>query len=281
VSALNVRTMPVVRALWVSRRLWFVGLPDGSSHYVAGQPAVERLVAAQAPGSALRFIGAPELPSLASDPRVDRSAGPDACWPWQGGRKVKGYGRLMRDYKDLQSHRVAWEETFGPIPDGLQVLHHCDNPPCCNPAHLFLGTPGDNVRDMVAKGRQPAQMRIRTHCRFGGHALTDDNLYIAPGGIRRCRACITRGRLRRLADRYEASDTLRGHAAVPGASTRTTVTGTRASSNGHERTAQAGARPSSAPSSRPPLGGAPALPLVRLGTRARRPSQPSAERRST
>ncbi len=53
----------------------------------------------------------------------------------------------------MPAHRVAWVVWRGPIPDGLWVLHTCDNPPCCNPAHLFLGTRADNIADMVAKGR--------------------------------------------------------------------------------------------------------------------------------
>ncbi len=52
------------------------------------------------------------------------------------------------------AHRAAWEYTRGPVPAGLFVLHRCDNPPCCNPAHLFLGTQADNMADMQAKGRQ-------------------------------------------------------------------------------------------------------------------------------
>lgn len=54
----------------------------------------------------------------------------------------------------LLTHRVAWESANGPIPGGLRVLHRCDNPPCCNPAHLFLGTAAENADDMVQKGRQ-------------------------------------------------------------------------------------------------------------------------------
>lgn len=68
---------------------------------------------------------------------------------WETG----GYG--IRQYKGRlwKAHRAAWDETYGPIPEGMRVLHKCDNPPCINPEHLFLGTQGDNVIDMAAKGR--------------------------------------------------------------------------------------------------------------------------------
>lgn len=85
-----------------------------------------------------------------------RVTGPDDCWEWAAGRSKHGYGRVDFHYPGKTSRiasRVAWEMTHGPIPDGLHVLHECDNPPCCNPAHLFLGTHLDNVRDMHRKGR--------------------------------------------------------------------------------------------------------------------------------
>lgn len=84
--------------------------------------------------------------------RVDRR-GPDECWPWTGSRNPAGYGAFSRGGKRSNTHRVAWEMTHGPIPGRLHVLHACDNPPCCNPAHLSLGTHEDNMADMVAKGR--------------------------------------------------------------------------------------------------------------------------------
>lgn len=87
--------------------------------------------------------------------KVDRSGGPDACWPWIACRDARGYGRLSADGKARIAHRMAWMLTHGPIPPGMFVCHHCDNPPCCNPYRcLFLGTPADNAADCVAKGRQ-------------------------------------------------------------------------------------------------------------------------------
>jgi hypothetical protein len=77
-------------------------------------------------------------------------AGPTECWSWQGRTCRKGYGR----FGNRLAHRVAFQLDTGSDPGSLLVCHHCDNPPCCNPAHLFLGTAQDNSDDMKAKDRQ-------------------------------------------------------------------------------------------------------------------------------
>lgn len=94
--------------------------------------------------------------------KVDRG-NPRACWLWTAGCCTAGYGHfrlgstVTGDRRKELSHRLAYELAYGPISDGLQVLHGCDNPPCCNPAHLFLGTHAENMRDRGAKGRQRKQ----------------------------------------------------------------------------------------------------------------------------
>jgi hypothetical protein len=85
--------------------------------------------------------------------KVDRRE-PNECWPWCGAANSKGYGRLTAGRGvNLKAHRVAFTLVKGPIPDGMNVLHHCDNPPCCNGDHLFLGTAEDNTHDMLSKNR--------------------------------------------------------------------------------------------------------------------------------
>lgn len=84
---------------------------------------------------------------------VDKK-GDDDCWEWTGARFEKGYGAFKFMGKIARASRVAYTLYIGEIPNELHVLHQCDNPPCVNPNHLWLGTHIDNMRDMIKKGRQ-------------------------------------------------------------------------------------------------------------------------------
>lgn len=94
------------------------------------------------------------------------------CWEWSGNRTPKGYGQMAshRQGHPVMAHRVSYQIHSGPIPEGMCILHKCDNRSCVNPTHLRVGTYADNTRDMYDKGRHRGT--TLTHCTYG-HARAD------------------------------------------------------------------------------------------------------------
>jgi len=112
----------------------------------------------------------------------------DRCWLWRGGTDGHGYGCLRLLGRTAAAHRVAWMLQNGPVPAGCGVLHHCDQPKCVRPEHLYAGTQGDNMRDMVAHGRANPWGRYAMHCKHG-HVFDEENTRINRKGARCCRKC--------------------------------------------------------------------------------------------
>jgi hypothetical protein len=133
--------------------------------------------------------------------KVSKSPG---CWEWTACKSPAGYGRFIVKDRSYPAHRIARWLATGEWPGELFTCHVCDNPGCCNPDHLFLGTPADNMRDMSRKGRAGAQRhpelftrniahasalaRAKTHC-IRGHEYSPETTRISPDGWRRCPVC--------------------------------------------------------------------------------------------
>ncbi len=135
-------------------------------------------------------------------PLVDKSAGPDSCWPWLGKRMSGdcGYGLICcvgsdTRHRQEKAHRASWMVAHGcEVPKGMFVCHRCDNPPCVNPDHLFLGTPDDNAKDMKAKMRGTYGERNRDVVLTESNVISVRNRY-ADGGVT----------MAKLADEYGVS----------------------------------------------------------------------------
>lgn len=111
------------------------------------------------------------------------------CWEYPGWRNATGHVNIYHRTQKWLVHRFVWTLVKGEIPKGMCVCHRCDNPPCCNPDHLWIGTTADNNRDMHSKGRSNYSKTRKTHC-IRGHEFTPENTYIVPKhGFRRCRTC--------------------------------------------------------------------------------------------
>lgn len=108
------------------------------------------------------------------------------CWEWTGHKTRNGYGRVKVRGRRVLVHRLAFEVVHGEVPEGLRVLHHCDNPPCWRPDHLYAGTAADNKRDELERGRN--HNRSKAHCPVG-HPYDDENTYWTPDGARGCKEC--------------------------------------------------------------------------------------------
>lgn len=117
---------------------------------------------------------------------------PQECWEWPGPVDKCGYGRVMsRGVRDFL-HRVVWRGLHGEIPSGMVIMHRCDNPACCNPHHLVLGTPEDNWEDMRRKGRNRGPVSRELAATIARSELTSKEICakycVAKGTVEKIRA---------------------------------------------------------------------------------------------
>jgi hypothetical protein len=122
----------------------------------------------------------------------------NGCWEWPGWQMPSGYCQTSAWGKPVCVHRLMFMIAKGPIPQGMEIMHTCDNPRCFNPSHLLLGTGSQNIRDSMFKGRRGTERKPygkghprpdrRTHC-IHGHEFNEENTYKTPDGRRQCRPC--------------------------------------------------------------------------------------------
>lgn len=143
--------------------------------------------------------------------------GEDECWPWIASADRNGRGQFWLEGRRHRSPRIAWALHHGiPFPEDKLACHSCDNPPCCNPKHIWPGTMSENIADAFQKGRvNTAQLsslknanRDKTHCK-SGHEFTPENTRIDKSGWRSCRTCMRSHRAN-----YEVRSNRRGRAAL-------------------------------------------------------------------
>lgn len=130
--------------------------------------------------------------------RLIRNTQPNlnGCWEWTLLRNPQGYGNTTCGTIRSSAHRISYAAFNGPVPAGLVVCHHCDNPPCINPAHLYIGTQEENAHDCMEKGRANFPQELE-FCKKGLHKMEGYNVLNAKKerrgnywrGGRQCRAC--------------------------------------------------------------------------------------------
>jgi hypothetical protein len=150
--------------------------------------------------------------------KVDKSGGPDACWPWMC-HTFRGYGNWTwtcadRKKRTFQTHRIAYLLTHGTVSDDKQVCHACDNRPCCNPAHLSEGTRKENMEQMVARNRaaRGLQNGRHTHPDHTARGERHGRTHLTAEQVREIRQQYASGTCtqRSLALRYRVNDTTIG-----------------------------------------------------------------------